>query len=155
MASKDNTDVMDGVETAKSIAVIAPAMQGVMIGGARFNIKKQVNLPTLKQESGETIAVRFDTPIREEPQYKDVIVNNEDGSKGVVKQETFINIVRVTELGSGQPFEYVCNAMTADNIRSTYPDENYVGRSFAIQKLGTVAGKQYKQTNVVEIEAAE
>lgn len=138
--------------TTKAITVSEKAAGGVIVNGQQFNMVKRVNLPTLKQESGEVVVFRIDARIREEVNYKEteVVMN---GEKVKATQENIINVVRVTEASSGQPFEYVCNAMTADNLRSAYPDHTYIGHCFAVQKLGTVAGKRYKETNVIEIEA--
>lgn len=138
---------------SKSVAISKQAAAKVVIGEAEYRIVKRVNLPTLKHESGETVCVRIDDPIR-------VVTNltketaKIDGKDTEFEKATELSVVRVTELSSMQPFEYVCNAMTADNIHSAYPNDAYVGRCFAIQKLGQVAGKRYKETNVVEIEPA-
>lgn len=141
------------VLTSKEVSISEKAASKVMIGGASYKIVKRVNLPTLKHESGETVCIRIDDPIRIETNTQRETVKV-DGKDTEIVREVELSVVRVTELSSMQPFEYVCNAMTADNIHSAYPNDEYVGRSFAIQKLGTVAGKRYKETNVVEIEPA-
>lgn len=140
--------------TVKAITVSQQAAGGVVINGQTFNLVKRVNLPTLKQDSGEVVVFRIDAPIRQEKSERETEVTVA-GVKTKATEETTINVVRVTEATSGQPFEYVCNAMTADNLRSAYPDHDYVGKCFAVQKLGVVAGKRYKETNVIEIEAPE
>lgn len=142
------------VMKTKAIAVSHQGPKAVTIGGVEYSVIKRVNLPTLKHESGEVVVVRLDDVIREElsEREEEAIV---DGVKRMITRSNTINVVRVTELSSKQPFEYVCNAMTADNLRSAYPSHAYVGHCFAIQKLGTVAGKRYKETNVVEIEPTE
>jgi hypothetical protein len=139
---------------AKAIEAIGGGAQAVMLAGQTFDVVNQVNLPTLKHETGETIAIEITDAIREEVNYKDVI-KTIDGEKKMVREENIINVGRVRELNSGQMFEYVYNAMTADNLRGAYPDQTYLGRFFAIQKLGVVQGKQYKQTNIVEIKPRE
>lgn len=138
------------VLTSKEVTISQQAASGVVIGGTAYKVLKRVNLPTLKHESGETVCVRIDDPIRLEKNIvKETVKVN--GTDTDIEREVYLNVVRVTELSSGQPFEYVCNAMTADNLRGAYPENGYVGHSFAIQKLGTVAGKRYKETNVLEI----
>ncbi len=147
-------DPKDGeVLTSKAVTVARDAAKTVMVGGQAFEVVKQVNVPTLKQDTGETVAFRIDQPIREETNYitEEVTVN---GVKQNATRENIINIARVTEANSMQEFEYVCNAMTADNLRNTYPDHGYVGKWFAILKLGVVAGKRYKETRVVELQPA-
>jgi hypothetical protein len=138
------------VLTTKTFEVVEAKTTGVNIGGQTFNLVKRVNLPTLKHDSGETVAFRIDAPIREELSMREVKLAG--GQTG--QEEVRINVVRVTEASSKREFEYVCNAMTADNIRGAYQDHSYVGHWFAVQKLGVVAGKRYKETNVIEIEPA-
>ena len=138
------------VLTTKAIVSQERQVKGVTIGGQQYDVVKRVNLPTLKHESGEIIAFRIDAPIREEKSTKqtEVTIN---GEKVKGTEETSINVVRVTEASSMREFEYVCNAMTADNLRSAYPSHDYVGKWFAVSKLGQVAGKRYKETHVIEI----
>lgn len=147
MAKTENALV---VATAKSVEAHTDHMQMIQVGDKQMAVTNLVNLPTLKHETGEIVAIRIDAPIREEVSYKEeeVIVQ---GVKQVATRENIINVVRVTELSSGSPFEYVCNAMTADNLRSAYPENGYVGRSFAIAKGDTVQGKRYKATQIVEL----
>lgn len=134
-----------------AVAVREEQAKGVAIGGQTFNILKRVNVPTLKHESGQVVAFRIDAPIRIEIGTREVEATV-NGEKVKGTEETKINVVRVTEASSMQEFEYVCNSMTADNLRSCYPGDTYVGKWFAVQKLGVVAGKRYKETNVAEIE---
>lgn len=155
MATKTVYDAETGeVLESKEVVVSTKGTSAVMIGGKRYEVAKQVNVPTLKQDSGETVVFRIDQPIRQEIniQKKEVTI---DGIKRLIEEEVTINVVRVSEISSGQPFEYVCNAMTADNLRNAYPEHGYVGRVFAVQKLGVVAGKRYKETKVVELIIAE
>jgi hypothetical protein len=137
---------------AKAGEVQTGAAQSVDIGGVKFVIAKRVNVPILKHETGETVAVRIDAPIMEEPTQREVSVRMPDGTTQKMMQESTINVVRVTELYSNEPFQLVLNTMSAGDLRNTYPDHDYVGRLFAIQKGDLVPGKQYKQVNVVEIE---
>lgn len=136
---------------ATSIQVAREDTSGVMIGGQLFAVKQQVNVPTLKQESGQTVAFQIVAQIREEVNYitEEVIVN---GEKVKATKENIINVVRVIQIADGKTYEYVCNAMTADNLRSTYPDHSYVGLYFAVHKGETVPGKRYKETSIVELE---
>jgi len=150
MAKETETEKQDILE-GHVPAVVRNAPNGIMIGGQVFETVKAVNLPTLKHDTGQSIAVRFDAQMR-------IVINKiteklkVDGVEREVEREVSMHVVRVTELSTQQPFEYVCNAMTAANIEGAYPNNDYVGRSFAIQKLGVVAGKRYKEVRVVEIQ---
>lgn len=138
---------------AKPGEVQAGAAQSVMVNGIAYKIARRVNVPILKFEDGETIAVRIDMPINEEPTIRDV-VGTVDGVRKVMQEEGFINICRVTEMYSNEPFNVVLPVMAAGDLRNAYPNHAYVGKTFAMQKAGLVAGKRYKQVNVVEIEPA-
>ena len=140
------------VVVSKAAEVVTEAPKNVSIGGVEYEIANRVNLPTLKHNDGETVAIRVDAPIREEDNSREEEVMLE-GVKRMIMRESTINVVRVTELNTNQPFEYVCNSMTADNLRSAYPENTYVGKLFAIFKGGTVAGKRYKHTEIVELQA--
>lgn len=137
----------------KAVAVREERSGAVMVGGNTFAVVQQVTVPVLKHESGETIAVRLEQPIIEEDQ----IEYTTDPKTGEVTDQKYkgkINVGRVVELGSGQLFQYVFNAISASELRSAYPNNGYVGKSFLIKKLGVVAGKRYKEVQVIEIEAA-
>lgn len=158
MSNRNTAEVIDQdtgeVLTGKDVAISKQAAAAVMINGAKFNVKRLVNVPTLKHESGETVCFRIDQPLYESEsiQEQEVIV---DGVKRMVTKINTVTVARVMELSSGQPHEYVCNAITADNLRSAYPDDSYVGKYFAVRKGNVVAGKRYKEVDIVEIEPAE
>lgn len=125
----------------------------VLIGDQKFKVKQQVNVPVLKHESGVTVAVRMEQPIRHELSQREIeVLNSATGEMVKGKQETQISVARVTELGSNQLFNLVLNAITASEFERAYPENGYVGKSFAIRKLGVVAGKRYKDVQIVEIE---
>ena len=136
----------------KSIAVRDEQTGSIMVAGTEFKVKEQVTVPVLKQESGETVAIKITAPILVEDQF-DTKIDEETGE--IIKQ-TFkgkINVGRVVELTSGQLFQYVFNAISASEIRNAYPDDSYVGKCFLIKKLAVVAGKRYKEVQIIEIEA--
>lgn len=128
--------------------------KAVLIGDQQFKVKQQVNVPVLKHDTGVTVAVRIENPIRHEVSTREIEVDTPDGKvKGT--QEGTISVVRVTELTSGLLFNLVLNAITASEFERAYPDNGYVGKMFAIKKMGVVAGKRYKDVQIVEIEANE
>lgn len=140
------------VETeGKALKVSEQATPAIMVNGMAIRVKKQVTLPTLKHDSGQTVLVRITDPFTSEAsvEKKTVKINGVDTE---VEEEKTIHIARVTELQSGENFTYVLNAITHDNIVGAYSDDSYVGKCFAIQKLGVVQGKRYKDVKVVEIE---
>ena len=150
MAKNQETD--ENQMTALAVEGDRQGPNAVMIGGQKFAVKQQVNVPVLKHESGQTVAVRIELPIRHETSRREEEVTLADGEvvKGI--KETDISVVRVTELGSNQLFNLVLNAISASEFDRAYPDNGYVGKCFAINKLGVVAGKRYKDVQIVEIE---
>lgn len=138
---------------SKAVVVRDSGAQAVMVEGQKFEIVRRVNVPTLKQETGETVTFKIIQPLEDKVNYetKEMTV---DGVKKMVTEEKRITIARVIPIGSEDEFEYVCNAMTSDNLRSTYPNHDYVGRFFAVQKRGVVQGKRYKEVEIVEIKPA-
>jgi len=136
--------------TAKKADIDRSGIKTVSVAGLEFKVENLVNVPTLKHETGEAVAFTITQPINEQPTYRDMEAMI-DGVKTTVKQEVVINVGRVRDLVTGEDFNYVYNAMSADNLRSAYPDNSYVGKHFAIYKGDRVPGKQYKETQVVEI----
>ena len=140
------------VETrGKALKISEQAAPSVMVNGMAIRVKKQVTLPTLKHDSGQTVLVRITDPFVSEKSVEKKIVKVA-GVDTEIEEEKTLHIARVTELTTGENFTYVLNAITHDNIASAYPGDEYVGKCFAIQKLGTVQGKRYKDVKVVEIE---
>lgn len=124
----------------------------VLIGDTEYKVKSQVNVPTLKHDTGKAITVQILLPIRTEISSREEEVTLSTGEVVKGTKENPINVVRVRELSSGLQFNYVCNAITASEFRRAYPEDAYVGKFFAIRKLGVVAGKRYKGVEILEIE---
>lgn len=151
MAREQTAEVMDEgtgeVFSSKEVAKVAAAASGVMVGGVAYKVVEQVNVPTLKHDSNETVCFTILAPIFVSSSPAQPEAFNADGS---VKMND-VSVARVRELTNGQVFEYVCNAITADSLKGAYPNDTYVGKSFAIKKLGVVAGKRYKDVQIIEI----
>jgi hypothetical protein len=135
----------------KALRISEQAAPAIMVNGMAIRVKKQVTLPTLKHDSGQTVLVRITDPFVSETSVEKKTVKVA-GVDTEIEEEKTLHIARVTELQSGENFTYVLNAITHDNIVGAYPNDDYVGKCFAIQKLGTVQGKRYKDVKVVEIE---
>jgi len=122
----------------------------VVVGNQEFAVAQQVNLPSLKHDSGETVTILILAAIVDETKTEKKVIK----VKGVdteVEEEKTLHIAKVGEITTGLDFTYVMNAITNDNLRRMYPNDGYVGRTFAIQKLGLVAGKRYKDVNILEL----
>ena len=138
--------------SVKAVAVREEQSGNFMVAGTAYKAVEQVTVPVLKHDSGETVAFEIVQPILAEDNFETEI----DKKTGEVLSQTFkgkINVGRVRELSSGQLFQYVFNAISASELRNAYPNDGYVGKSFAIKKLDLVAGKRYKEVQIVEISA--
>lgn len=149
--AKNETGTELEVLGAKPIAAPVSSIGGVNIGGTTFSVKKNVNIPTLKHDTGETLVFKILAPIQEKrsTETKTVKIGGVDQQ---IEEEKIINIASVLEVHSQAEFQYVCNAITASNLREAYPNDGYVGKWFAVRKGGTVAGRRYKDVQIVEIE---
>lgn len=143
----------ENLDTAKAVTVVNENAKGVMVAGTEYKVIENVTVPILKHDSNEVVAVKIVQPIEEQDQF-DTKIDDETGEVLSQKFKGKINVGRVIELGSGQLMQYVFNAISASEIKSAYPEHSYVGKSFAIKKLGVVAGKRYKEVQIIEIEAA-
>ena len=123
----------------------------VLPGGLKVRMVKAVSRPTLKQETGESVYFTVTDPIRSETNLEKKIVKI-DGADREIEEEKTIHVVAVRNLTDGRDYNYVLNAVTHGELTDNYPDNGYVGRSFAIQKGAVVAGKRFKAVSVIEIE---
>lgn len=158
--AKDTPETPNPAPDESKTVIPAPRPEGpksIVVGDTEFDIVQQVNVPVLKHGSGETVLVRIEQPIRHELSSREIEVAVASGEMVKGKQDTQIAVTRVTELNSGQLFNLVLNAITASELERTYNTENenkvpaYVGKCFAIRKLGTVQGKRYKDVQIIEI----
>lgn len=137
--------------TATNDIVGGTDVTGVMVGGKLIRVIGAISVPTLKHETNQTIAIRFDQPITQKINEKKVkvVVGGEtvDATENVT-----INVVRVTELASMKTFTYVVNAMTKSDLEEAEPNQSYVGKWYALRKGQTVEGKRYKRVEIVRID---
>jgi hypothetical protein len=152
MATKQ--EPQDGeVLESRAVTIDRKGASGVMIAGVKYELERRVNVPTLKHDTGETVAFTIILPL----ETKKNTITEQAKVNGVmqdVERETEITVARIIEISSGQEMEYVCNAITADNLLAAYPEHTYVGKTFGIKKLGVVAGKRYKDVEIIEIKRA-
>lgn len=142
------------IAAAKPPALVAAtdAEQFALVGGLKVKVKKEVTVPTLKQETGQTVFIQITDPIRQETTEEKKKVKVEGVDTEITEEKT-INVVRVNDLrDNGRAKAYVLNAIAASELRDAYPNDGYVNLYFAITKGGTVAGKRYKDVTVVEID---
>ena len=113
-----------------------------------FKRMAPVTLPTLKQEDGKSIFVRFDSRMLTKPKTKGgVPLNDESGNPATITTAT------VVDISTGEMATIVIGAMLK-SVLNDYKGggEAYVGRCFEITKDKAKPGKRSKEYAVYEIE---
>jgi hypothetical protein len=125
-----------------------PAVTGdktVNVGGRKFTVTKQVTLPLLKHGDGQIVTIKVTSQIYIGRQ----LVTPDSKTNPATKPA---DLVRVIDLLTGRPMIYIVSAVVKSTFETEYPDNAYVGKSFAIHKLQKVEGKRYKGFEILEIE---
>lgn len=114
-----------------------------------FKTKKILTRPLLKFEEGKPRYVKIDAKM-----YigKDMKVRESDKDKPKKEPAMLANVIN---LETGEEAQIIVSAVVKSVLEEEYPNDTYVGRGFAITKLGRAAGRQYFAYNVEEIELPE
>lgn len=136
------------------------AASTLTIGGQSYAVKRQVTLPTLKQEDNAVAFVVLDKMYTGRP------IRPKDSAVAAMAPAT---LVKVRDLETKRPHIYVVPAVLksmwideydGDRPAGYYDDKDpeyqgqntYVGLAFAVQKLAKRAGKRHRDLEVVEID---
>lgn len=111
--------------------------------GVVVTMVKQVTLPLLKHGDGETVVF---TAL--ETMFTGKQLKAKNPGEPLPKRAT---IVKVLDAKTGQTMQYIVPAVLEDTWKTDYPDNSYVGKAFAIQKLPKVEGKRHKDLIIVEV----
>lgn len=125
-----------------------------------FKVKQHVTLPLLKIEDDKQYAVTIETPFKkgEAAPARKIKEEYTDPETGEVKVREAMSKVQeppvlcqVTNLMTGERAQMIAGAVFHSEITKQYPDDSYVGRSFAftVQKA---SGKRYKVPMISEVE---
>jgi hypothetical protein len=106
-----------------------------------FKPKGLVTRPVLTHAQDSIVVIRILGVATQRPEFVD--------SDGVVKRHP--HVVVVADATSGVEHVYVLNAMTYTSLLEAYPDEGYVGRTFAIYKHVAKPGT-FCRVDIVEVE---
>lgn len=112
----------------------------------KIKVVKQVTVPTLSAKDGQTLYVKFEGAIFLGKELKKTAKDGEPA------KEKPADLASVVNLETGEQMHLIVAAVVKENLNETYPKEKYVGKSFAISKLGKRAGKRYFDYRVLEIE---
>jgi malate/lactate dehydrogenase len=116
----------------------------LVIGGRTITVKKQVTLPLLKHEEGQIRYVTIHKAI-----YEGKEIKNKRGGETEMAPAT---MALVTDLETWRQCEYIVNAVFKGIMEDDYPNDSYVGKSFAIHKLEKPKGKRYNALEILEVE---
>lgn len=109
---------------------------------------KLVNLPVLSQRNKGSIYVFFLGAM-----HVGKVVNEEVGKDG--KKRGPATIAHVVDLTTGAPAQIIISTVQAGVLRESYPSDSYVDKSFHLENLGKLNGKEYNSVNVSEIETPQ
>ena len=112
----------------------------------KWKIAKRITLPTLNPAVDVPYVLRVDSAIRVS-KYIDP-----DPKKA---KEKPADICDVTDMETGAVYLLLAATVVTKNLQESYPDGDYVGRIFAVQKLPKRPNKRYHDWNITEVTAAE
>jgi hypothetical protein len=135
--------------TASDNAMVIQQGNVGVIGGMRFKVKAVVNRPVLAIDSLLDVWT-FVKPERPMYEGKEVKVQRK-ATEGGGSFESKATLLDVIELGSNNPAVIVCGSVLKSTLNEKFPDGSYVGKFLGI-KFRRVAGKNYKQVDMVELE---
>ena len=141
-ANEIKTDV-DATNTSKAAA---PAFA--------FKVKKHVTLPLLKIVPEKPLYVKFEAAIEKaKPQAGSRTANAAAASETnpAAKKKEPPELAHVIDLTTGEHAQIIIGTVLGAELRSTYADGAYVGKSFEIVQH-KVQGKDYATYGITEIE---
>lgn len=124
----------------KSVTQRALAVVAVPAG---FKVVKQVTRPLLKHPDNSTVYVRILSAIYQGKEIK--------GSK--MAPAEIVDVNDLTRPGSNVEFQYIVSAVLKGVLTEEYPNNSYVGKSFAIVAYPKEDGKRYRNFGIAELSA--
>jgi hypothetical protein len=108
-----------------------------------FKRKKLLTIPVLKLVQDQTRYVKITDAMH---------VGKPQKAKEGEKAKEPATLINCINLEDGAVCQVIVSAVVKSVLTDEYPGDAYVGKCFAITKLGRNPGKQYNQFNVEEIE---
>lgn len=148
----EKTDMVDdktGEVVGTAVVTKTPAQATLVgtvfeLGGAKFKIAEQVSRTVLKQTEDKPIYVKFLKAIEVGAEMKNV--------KGGAPKMEPARVADVLNLETKMNNTLIVNAVLEGILMENYPDNGYVGKSFAILMRPPVDGKRYKTFEVFRLE---
>lgn len=112
-----------------------------MAAKPKYVVVKKLNNGMTKLEPNQEYHFMFKAPIRR----GQTVIN----ARGLPEKSA--DVALVVDLDTGKDTSIVINATLGSSLNENFPNDGYVGKSFAITCTGQVAGKRYKGFEVNEI----
>ena len=146
-------EAAQAAQAAESTAVVVSTSKGSIADAAvlgalagKFKVKKAVTLPTLKLVDDIVYAVKFDGPLTVAPNKTEAGSARADGTR--MPPPVVANVIN---LQNGMLCRIVAKAVLKNELEENYPDQSYVGKSFAMRFM-KIEGKRYKGVELAELE---
>lgn len=142
-AKKTETETVDPKtgEITTTEPTAAPPVEIPSFDLSGYDVEKLVTVPVLQLPIDVVRGVRITEPLFEGKEIK---------STGRVSKKP-ATLANVVNLQNGETAQIVVPAVLEANLREQYPDDSYVGKSFAVQNNGKREGKEYNDIRIMEI----
>jgi hypothetical protein len=120
--------------------------------GSKYKIARRVTLPTINPKTNEPVVLRIEDEMRISTYSKPQTAEDVKAAKPKEKPAT---ICTVTNMETGEVALLLVSEVVKTNLEEHYPDGDYVGRVFGMQKLPKREGKRYFDFEITELELAE
>lgn len=115
---------------------------------AGFKAVRPVTLPAIViKKEGDVRYLRIEDKMYVGPKQPDK--TDKDGK--IIPAMDPPTLCHVTDVATGEMGTFVIPSMVSGNLSEQYPDDSYVGKTFAIQHKGKRDGKRYADFQVAEI----
>lgn len=120
--------------------------RSVTVGGKTYGCR-HVTMPTINPGVGEPRILRIDSPIRVST-YVDK--TTADGNRAA-KQKEPAKVCTVTNMETGEIANWLVPTVAYKELTEKYPEDSYVGKIFAFQKMAKRPGKNYFDIQLTEL----
>lgn len=134
--------------TGTSISERATSAMNLSLGAGNFKVKRQVVFPLLKHKAGEVRCITITSAMYEG---KEIVQKEQTAAERKMGTAMLVKAIDL-EPSPTRNVEYIVNAVLQGVLNDEYPNDSYVGKSFAINKLQPVEGKRYNTFEILEIE---
>ena len=139
----NDTGEVTVVAAVPSASLSQMAQQTTVIGGKTYKLARKVTLPLLKQKENEIVTVKILTAMKEGKK-----IEKGDAAQRAMPPAILCNVLDLADMGEKQ---YIIPAVLKGVFEDEFPNDTYVGKSFAILAMPKETGKRYKPFAVNEI----